>query len=95
MAVTNSRERADLIAVFTNTEAHEQVLPPAPIEMKIYRPGSEEPFFTSHLISNRNTAFRSESSHDEKVTAKNCVASLENRVENTHIGLATAPRAVK
>jgi hypothetical protein len=95
MAVTNSRERADLIAVFTNTEAHEQVPPPAPIEMKIYRPGSEEPLFTSHLISNRNTAFRSVSSHDEKVTAKNCVASLENRVENTHIGLATAPRAVK
>ena len=56
ITVVASKEKADIIAVFTNFERNDSdvaTIVPA-IEMKIYTPNSEEPIFTHHPAFNPN-----------------------------------------
>jgi hypothetical protein len=88
LAVTTSKQDADLIAVFSNRYENSGAPAEAAIEMKIYRPGSGELLYTSNLIANRRTPSRTEGSPDAKAVARSCVGSLQNRIANTHIGPA-------
>jgi hypothetical protein len=94
LAVADSKEAADLIAVFTTKIADDQRPPEYSIEMNVYQPNSEDPIFTSHLGWNPNAVTRGNSMHPGKSTAQNCVIDLINRVQNTHIGLVDPPHPI-
>jgi hypothetical protein len=92
MTVVASNEKADIIAVFTNTERNADDIGPVPaIEMKIYAPTSEEPLFTHHPVFNPDFQLHGDPTRYNRDIARGCVTALWNRIANTHIGLIESP----
>jgi len=95
MTLANSKEDADIIAVFTNTVRYD--LGPAAVhsvEMKVYLPHSEDPVFTSDLALSPIAAARGMSTTHDKSAAMNCVNDLWNKVGNIRVGLVNAPQPI-
>jgi hypothetical protein len=91
MTVVASKQKADIIAVFTSVRNDDASILPA-MEMKIYAPNSDEPLFTDHWFSNPNFRIQDELSRHTRDMAAGCVTGLLNRLMNTHIGLITPLR---
>jgi hypothetical protein len=96
MTVIASKEKADIIAVFTSFVRNpEDVAPVVPaVEMKIFAPNSEEPIFTHHPAFNPNFQIQGDPSRYNRDMAGGCVLALWNRLANTHIGLISPPQPV-
>jgi hypothetical protein len=92
MTVIPSKEKADIVAVFTNTVTNPDDDGPVPaIEMSIYAPSSEEPIFTHHPAFNPDFQVDGDPARYNRDIARRCVTALWNRIANTHIGLIGSP----
>lgn len=87
-----SKQKADIIAVFTSVRNDDDASILPAMEMKIYAPNSDEPLFTDRWASNPNFRIQDELSRYTREMAAGCVTGLLNRLVNTHIGLITPLR---
>jgi hypothetical protein len=94
MAVVTSREKADLIAVFSKTTRYDLGPAVSTVEMNIYQPDSEHPIFTSRPVLRPDAAIIETTREDQRIT-RQCVLDLENRLDNTRIGLITLSPPIK
>lgn len=89
LIVAVSREKADLIAVFSKETRYNGGAAVTNIEMNIYRPDSKHPIFTTFPALGLD-ADRVEHQTDRWI-AGHCVLDLANRIDNTRIGLISRP----
>jgi hypothetical protein len=87
ISITDTRETADLIAVFTRTARTDL---DSGIEMRVYLPNSGEPLFTTRS----NLAPPINPNLSDSYIATNCVDALWGRIANTRIGLIGPPRSL-
>ena len=87
ISITDTRETADLIAVFTRTARTDL---DSGIEMRVYLPNSGEPLFTTRS----NLAPPINLNLSDSYIATNCVDALWGRIANTRIGLIDPPRSL-
>jgi hypothetical protein len=93
-SVTDSREKADIIAVFANSAKDNLGAADSGIEMRIYGPNSEQPIFTTHPTLTPEAQTRGTPSRFRRETVRGCVTDLWDRIANTHIGLINSPHQV-
>ena len=79
-----SKQKADIIAVFTSVRNDDDASILPAMEMKIYAPNSDEPLFTDRWASNPNFRIQDELSRYTRDMAAGCVTGLLNRLEHTH-----------
>lgn len=94
LAVTTSRVKADVIAVFTNTAVYDSGVAVSSVEMNILQPDSEYSIFTSRPVLSHDDA-TAETRREDQMVARRCVLDLWNRLSNTRIGLITLPPPLK